>query len=328
MNEISALILPLAIVAIVAAGIILLALLILPTRQSERSKALSQLVADYARDPEAVKQANMPLLQKVRIGSTDRTAKFLEKRGWADKLRQSLSSAGMSLKPEEFVLVIIGTAFAGMLAMFFLSQTIPACVLGLFLGAAAPLIFLRIKVSRREASFLSELPDTLTAIASGMSAGSSLAQSIEGVAKESSGPMGDELQRALIQMRLGTSVPDALEESASRMHCDDLLLVVMAMRLQSSHGGNLADLLKTVAATLRERVQMKRHVSALSAEGRLSMWVLLVLPLFVLAYMAVIRPEYFNLFLTTSIGIALLSGCAIMMFIGYIWARSIVRVEV
>ena len=324
----TSLVVPLAIIGVVTAVIVILAVLLLPARQSERAKALSELVRDYSAKPDAQLTEDFSMLRKMRIGSSDRTAKFLERHGWNERLQQSLSSAGMRLKPEEFVLLSIGTALAGMVGLFILSSTIPACVLGLFLGGTIPIIFLRLKISRRESQFLNELPDMLTNVASGMSAGNSLAQSIEGVAKESHGAMGDELQRAMIQMRLGTSVPDALEESATRMHCDDLLLVVMAMRLQGAHGGNLAELLKTVSATLRERVQMKRHVNALSAEGRLSMWVLLILPVFVLAYMAVVRREYFNYFLTTSIGIIMLSGCGLMMFVGYIWARAVVKVEV
>lgn len=326
--NVASLIIPLAIIGVIAAIIVILAVLLLPNRQSERSKALSELVKDYSLRADEPPPPDSGLLKKMRIGGEDRTAKFLQRRGWHEKLQQSLSSAGMRMKPEEFVLLTILAGIGGMIVFFFISATIPGVVLGLFFGAVIPIIVLRFKISRREAQFLNELPDTLTNLASGMSAGSSLSQALEGVARESTGPMGDELQRAIIQMRLGTSVPDALEESAARMHCDDLLLVVMAMRLQSAHGGNLAELLKTVSATLRERVQMKRHVRALSAEGRLSMWVLLILPVFVLIYMAMVRREYFNYFLTTTIGIIMLAGCGLMMFVGYIWARAVVKVEV
>ncbi len=213
--------------------------------------------------------------------------------------------------------------------MFLLSRgSIPAAVLGLVIGMAIPPMVLRFRASKRQARFVAEMPEMLTALASGMSAGASLPQAIEGVAADTTGPMADELNRAIIETRLGTSVPDALEQSAIRMKCKDLQLVVMAMRLQSMHGGNLTELLNTVAATLRERVQMQRHVKALSAEGRLSLMVLMSLPIVMLAFMAVVRPEYFNFFITTPKGLVMLLSGSIAMLMGFLWARSIVAVEV
>lgn len=235
----------------------------------------------------------------------------------------------MSLKPEEFVLLTIGCGLGGSFGLFVvLRGSIPGALLGLVVGLAIPILTMRVKASKREAQFLYDLPDTLGAIASSLSSGASLTQAFDAVANESSGPMQEELQRIIIENRLGTSVPDALEETAIRMNCADLQMVVMAIRLQSSVGGNLSSLLKTVSTTLRERVKMARHVRALSAEGRMSLWVLMALPVLVGMFSALTRPEYFQIFLTTVPGLAMLVIGTIMMLLGYLWARSIVKVEV
>ena len=124
--------------------------------------------------------------------------------------------------------------------------------------------------------------------------------------------MQEELQRVIIENRLGTSVPDALEQTAIRMNCGDLQMVVMAIRLQSSVGGNLSTLLKTVANTLRERVKMARHVKALSAEGRMSLWVLMALPIVVAVFSALTRPGT-SVFYTTVPGVIMLVMGVLMM---------------
>ncbi len=323
------LLLPLSIIGIVLAGIVIVAVLVIPNRNTERSKALSGIIADYQREQPDVVDIDNSALTALRVRSTERTAKLIAGKSWTQRLATGLNSAGMSLRPEEFILVTAGAGGFGGLILYVLSRgSIPAGVFGLVIGLAIPPMVLRFRASKRQARFVAEMPEMLTALASGMSAGASLPQAIEGVAADTTGPMADELNRTIMETRLGTSVPDALEQSAQRMNCRDLHLVVMAMRLQSMHGGNLTELLNTVAATLRERVQMQRHVKALSAEGRLSLMVLMSLPVVMLAFMAVVRPEYFNFFITTPKGIVMLIGGSIAMLLGFLWARTIVAVEV
>ncbi len=323
------LVLPLSIAGVVIALFVILAVLLIPRKESTPTTALREMVEQYA-GPGSASQVSQPsVVTRLRVGGSARTAQMLANRGWTERLRAGLAAAGMSLKPEEFVLLIIGCGIGGGIGMFVIGRgSIPGLLLGFFIGLAVPILVMRIKASRREAAFIYELPDALSALASSLSAGSSLIQAVDAVAQESSGPMQEELQRIVIENRLGTSIPDAVEETAIRMNCGDLKMVVMAVRLQTSVGGNLSQLMKTVASTLRERVTMARHVRALSAEGRMSLWVLMALPIVVGAFSAVTRPEYFQLFYTTLPGIVMLIASVIMMILGYLWARSIVKVEV
>ncbi len=323
------LILLISIAGVVLALCGILAALLLPSKSSASGAALRKTVLQYAGSSGATASQQESLVAKIRMSSSTRTARILDNRGWADRLRGGLAAAGMGLKPEEFVLLTIACGIAGTIGLFAIGRgTIPAAMLGLVIGLAIPIMTLRMKASRREAQFGYELPDTLTALASSLTSGASMIQALDAVAAESRGPMGEELARVIIENRLGTSIPDSLEQTAIRMNCGDLQTVVMAIRLQSSVGGNLATLLKTVAKTLRERVQMARHVKALSAEGRMSLWVLMALPIVVGAFSALTRPTYFAVFYTTIEGIAILIICTVMMIIGYLWARSVVKVAV
>lgn len=323
------LLLPLSIIGVVVALCVILALILIPQKAPDRTVALREMIDQYRVTGGSEQAEPNSVITKLRIGSATRTADILAKRGWNERLAAGLTAAGMSFKPEEFVLLTIGAGLGGAFGLFVLMRaSIPGALLGLVIGLAVPLLVVRVKASKREAQFLYELPDTLSAIASSLSSGASLPQAFDAVASESSGPMQEELQRVIIENRLGTSVPDALQETADRMHCADLYMVVMAIRLQSSVGGNLSTLLKTVSTTLRERVKMTRHVRALSAEGRMSLWVLMALPVVVGIFSALTRPEYFQIFLTTVPGMVMLVMGSIMMLLGYLWARAIVNVEV
>jgi tight adherence protein B len=123
-------------------------------------------------------------------------------------------------------------------------------------------------------------------------------------------------------------VEDALDEVADRMQSRDFLWVVMAIRIQRQVGGNLAELLTTVAATLREREQLRRQVQVLSAEGRLSAWILGLLPVLFGLYLLITNPEYLSPLISDVLGWIMLGVGAVLMLVGTLWMRKIVNVEV
>ena len=149
---------------------------------------------------------------------------------------------------------------------------------GLFLGACGAWFFLSFKHKRRLKAFKNQLANTLQLMSGALSAGLSLAQSVDTVVKEGTDPMASEFRRALIETRLGVEIEDSLAAIADRMGSVDFEWVVMAIRIQRQVGGNLAELLNKVAETIREREYLERQVLALSAEGRLSVWILGGLP--------------------------------------------------
>ena len=158
-------------------------------------------------------------------------------------------------------------------------------VLGLGLGIVLPWSYLTVKESRRTSAFLAQLPDTLQLVAGSLSAGYSIPQAMDTVVREGQQPITGEFNRALVEARLGVPIEDAMDGIAERMKSKDFAWVVMAIRIQREVGGNLAELLTTVAATLRERERLRRQVSVLSAEGRLSAWILGLLPIVFALYL-------------------------------------------
>jgi tight adherence protein B len=255
--------------------------------------------------------------------------RIVEKGDFERSLGRKLEAAGVPLTVAEWLIVHVSASIIIPLAFFALSGgNLRLSLIALGVGLAAPWVYLKVKESRRASKFLTQMPDTLQLLAGSLSAGYSLLQGLDTVVREGSQPIAAEFNRALVEARLGVPVEDALEGVADRMRSKDFSWVVMAIRIQREVGGNLAEVLTTVAATLRERERLRRQVRVLSAEGRLSAWILGALPLVLALYMLSVRPGYISLLWKDRIGILLLGLLAITMTAGIVWLSRVVKVDV
>ena len=240
-----------------------------------------------------------------------------------------LDGAGSDLKPSEWLLVhtglFIGFGFTGLLLG---GGSLVFGLLFLALGAAGPWWWLGFRRGRRRKKFESGLPDTLQLMSGSLAAGLSLAQSVDTIVREGVEPVASEFRRVLVETRLGISLDDALEGVAERFESRDFSWVVMAIRIQRQVGGNLAELLDTVADTMREREYMRRQVAALSAEGRMSAYVLGGLPPMFMLYLYGTNRPYVMLFFTNPIGWLMLGGMILLLSVGIFWMMKMVKVEV
>src|SRR5690606_25055063 len=148
-------------------------------------------------------------------------------------------------------------------------------------------------------------------------AGYSLMQGVEAVSREVSEPMGKELRRVVTEARLGRPLEESMEASAERMESDDFAWAVMAVRIQREVGGNLAELLVTVADTMTQRERLRRDVSALTAEGRVSAFVLGLLPVGLGVALYAMNPEYIGVLFEEQVGQMLLIGAVLLAGVGF-----------
>jgi tight adherence protein B len=223
------------------------------------------------------------------------------------------------------VAVIVGAA----VGIFFAGE---AKLVGLLLGAVLGLIgmpaFLRFAAGRRATKFEAQLPGILLLVSTSLRSGFGLPQALEAVARDAAEPSGKEFSRALAETRIGTDLSDALERVANRMDSDSMHWTVMAIRIQREVGGNLADTLRTTANTLREREALYRQVKTLSAEGRLSAYILIALPILIFFYMMNVNYEYVSLLWTTTLGLFMSVGGLVALGVGVVWMRNVVNIEV
>lgn len=243
------------------------------------------------------------------------------------KISQRLSGAGSKLTAAEWLLIHAGTSVAfGFVGLIFAGGF--GLIGLLFVGAVFPWLYLKLRHSRRLAAFNAQLAETLGLMAGGLQAGLSLPQAVDTVVREGHEPMAGELKRVLIEQRLGIDIEEALEGVGSRMESEDFAWVVMAIRIQREVGGNLAEILNTVADTLREREYLRRQVKSLAAEGRLSGYILGGLPPLIFIYMLMSNPTYVEPLYTTFAGYVLLGAACGLLGLGGWMMSKIAKVEV
>lgn len=202
-------------------------------------------------------------------------------------------------------------------------------LVGILVGLAGVEVYRRYGEGRRRRGLADQLPDALQLIVGSLRSGFSLAQAVDAVGRDlPPGTLASAFGRVAAETRIGSDIGDALERAAERLGSEDLAWVAMAVRIQRDAGGNLAEILDTTVETLRERERLRRHVWALSAEGRLSAYILIVLPILMAGWMFFIRRSYLTPLWTTPLGLLMLFGAVLLVVIGSFWISRLVRVEV
>jgi tight adherence protein B len=317
-------------VAALALGLLTLVLALLP-RPSGRESAEERVTSYTARTSRRPRPAGPRVdAESALAGARSAAAGSLRRHAsLEERIARSLDGAGSDLKPAEWLLIHLVIAVAGGVLGLLVGAGDP--VLGLlFLAVAvvAPWLWLRVRRSARGRRFSEALPDTLQLMSGSLSAGLSLGQAVDTVVREGSDPIAGEFRRALVETRLGVEVEDALAGVADRFDSPDFAWVVMAIRIQHQVGGNLAELLDTVAATLRERQYVRRQVGALSAEGKLSAWVIGALPPLFTLYLLLTNRTYLHPLLHDPRGVIMVIFGVVWLAVGAFWMSKLVKVEV
>jgi len=261
------------------------------------------------------------IAQSVALAQLNRV---VEGRDFGANLARDIARADLRLKPSEF-LAIWGAAIVGLPFLFvLLSLGLPALrspialLVAAFLGFLLPRFWLGRRKSGRLSAFNKQLPDTITLLANGLRAGSSFLQAVELVVRESRPPF-----------------EQAMENMVRRVRSDDLELMATAINIQHTVGGNLAEILDSIAFTIRERVRIKGEIRTLTAQQRLSGYVVGFLPIALAGFLFVAAPNFMQpMFekppelLGLPLGVVILAFGGFMMFIGFMLIRKIVDIEV
>jgi tight adherence protein B len=294
-------------------------------RRSHQLRSTLVTQVEQAWDPEGAPRASATTLIPHKLADVAEGVAGNTSAG--QKLMRRLDHAGWSIRSGEFLwLVAIAVFVLGLIG--FIAVNVVGALAGAVVGALVPFALLSRAAARRQAAIQAQLADTLMVIASSMRAGHSFMQSLDSAAKEVDEPAAGEFGRVLTEIRLGRDVEGALEALVERVGSQDLEWAVTAIKIQRKIGGNLAEVLETVAKTIRERETLRRQVKVLSAEGRISIIVLTVLPLLLAGYIMLVNPEYLETLTRTAAGIAISITGGLMMIVGYVWMRKIARLDV
>jgi tight adherence protein B len=278
------------------------------------------------------------LAQSVALAQLN---KVVEQRDFGANLARDIARADLRLKPSEFLAIWAASIIGIPLIMLAFSLALPALgspialLIGGFIGFLLPRFWLGRRKASRLNAFNKQLPDTITLLANGLRAGSSFLQAVEMVVRESRPPMSTEFSRVIREVNLGLPFEQAMENMVRRVRSDDLELMATAINIQHTVGGNLAEILDSIAFTIRERIRIKGEIRTLTAQQRLSGYVVGFLPIGLAGFLFVAAPHFMDPMFHKPpdafglpLGMVILFFGGFMMFIGFMLIRRIVDIEV
>ena len=332
----------LAVAGIAALAILLIAVGVASSGSSGISDRLERYASGRAEGAAAASAGQGPIsdliAQSQALANLNRV---VEGRDFGANLARDIARADLKLKPSEFLGIwafsIIGVPVLMVIFGFFMPALHSPLVLliGALIGFFLPRFWLGRRKNGRLNAFNKQLPDTITLIANALRAGSSFLQAIELVVRESRPPVSTEFGRVIREVNLGLPFDQALENMVRRVRSDDLELMATAIAIQHQVGGNLAEILDSIAYTIRERVRIKGEIRTLTAQQRLSGYVVGFLPIALAGFLFVAAPGFMEpMFanppsvLGLPAGVVILIFGGFMMFIGFMLIRKIVDIEV
>ncbi|HEV8546006.1 MAG TPA: type II secretion system F family protein [Candidatus Limnocylindrales bacterium] len=267
--------------------------------------------------------------------------RVVEQRDFGANLARDIARADLKIKVSEFLAIWAASIVGIPLLMFLFSFGLKplgspiALLVGALIGFMLPRLWLGRRKSGRLGAFNKQLPDTITLLANALRAGSSFLQAIELVVRESRPPVSTEFSRVIREVNLGLPFEQALENMVRRVRSDDLELMATAISIQHTVGGNLAEILDSIAYTIRERVRIQGEIKTLTAQQRLSGYVVGFMPIALGGFLFVAAPSFMEpMFknppdvLGLPAGVVILIFGGVMMFIGFMLIRKIVDIEV
>ena len=256
------------------------------------------------------------------------TEKVARASGLTASIEAKLERGGVSMRAGEFMVADVGAAFVGTVLGTILGGNL---MFGLLLGATAaavPFILLVLAASRRSNKLHGQLPDILMILAGSLRAGHSFMEALDMVSQEVGAPGDEEFGRVVAEIRLGRPVPEAMDALAERIGSDDFKWALLAVNIQREVGGNLAEVLDTVADTMRDRQTIRRQIGVLTAEGRLSVAILAGLPVGLALYMSWVNPDYIGLLFNNGLGLLMTGVSTLLLGLGVFWMRKVVKIDV
>jgi tight adherence protein B len=268
------------------------------------------------------------LLKKQVLSDMPFLNRILAALPWLGRLQLTINQANMRYTLGFFILISLAFGFVGyLLGSFFIATTWQPILIAMGVSIL-PYLHLLKKKRERMAKFEKQLPEALDLIARSLKAGHAFTSGMKLVSEEFKDPLGPEFDETLDEVNFGLSVADALKNLTKRVECLDLKFFVVSVILQRETGGNLAEIIESLAHLIRSRFKFRRKVRVLSAEGKLSGVILVVLPFVLFAGLLLINPSYMGIMFADPIGKVIITISIIMIIVGVFFIRRIVDIDV
>lgn len=266
--------------------------------------------------------------RKQTAEATGTLARAFTRLSFTNRLQRTLEQANLPWSAAQTLVNLTAVASVTLAALLTFQVSIVVCggiVAAIYI---LPLLYMRRRCRKRLKRLSEQLPDVFELLSQSLRAGNSLASAMQLVAKELPDPAGTEFARVFHEQNLGLKIEDALRNLADRVDVLDVRFFVTAVLIQRQIGGDLAEVLDKISAVIRERIKLFGTVQALTAEGRLSGYVLLALPVLVAGVLYYINPAYISVLFTDPTGKMVLTAAIVMQLLGWAMIKKIVNIRV
>ncbi len=311
---------------IVAAGVFVAASIL--DKRSERARLLRDRLAAVQKAAEREPSEELALLRDEMLSEIPALDTLLRRSARVSNLQIMLSQADLDIRAGNMLLLCAGTGIAAAIAGFYLGGAFIFAWLGLVLGAFLPYSYASYRRSKRFQKFEELFPEAIDTLARAVRAGHAFTTALELIANEVAEPIASEFRKLFEEQKFGLPVRDALINLTQRVPLVDVKFFVTAVMLQRETGGNLAEILDNLSYVIRERFKIMRQVRVFTAQGRLTMALLMALPPVIVMVMLVMSPNFIRPLFTDPLGHALVVGGIILQTIGYFWIRKVIRIQV
>ncbi|HEX5386804.1 MAG TPA: type II secretion system F family protein [Gemmatimonadales bacterium] len=243
-------------------------------------------------------------------------------------IEHMLQQAGLTWTLQTFFLLSAGLAVAVGVAVFAVTEFIPAALLGTIIGGALPYIYVSRKRARRLAQFEEVLPDSIDLMGRALRAGHPLSAGFKMAAEDGAEPVSGELRRVFEEQRFGLPLDESLLGLADRINLVDVRILVTAIMIQREVGGNLAEILDNLASVIRARFTIRRQLRVYTAQGRLTGYLLAALPIVLFSLLYTLNPEYMSILFKDPTGKIVTMIAVCLQLVGFLWIRKIINIEI
>lgn len=254
--------------------------------------------------------------------------RFLLNLPFANKLDELLLQSGKLWPIDKFFRLSGLSMLVAVFVCFILNFNFSIILIVTLLAGCLPLLYLINAKNKRLNRFEEQLPEAIDSICRSLKAGHAFTSAFSLVGEEFADPIATEFRITMEENNLGVNMNEAMNNMAKRIPLTDLSFFVIAVSIQRETGGNLAEILGNISQVIRERFKLFRHIKVLSAEGRMSAWILVAMPFAMMSFLSFTTPNYSTLLFHTPDGQYLLKIAAVIMIVAILWMRNIIKIRV
>jgi len=297
-------------------------------KRSERARLLRDRLAAVQKAAERVPSEELALLRDEMLSEIPALDSLLRRSERVSNLQTLLSQADLDIRAGNMLLLCAGSGIVLGVIAFYMGGAIIFGWLGLLLGAFLPYSYVSYRRSKRFQKFEELFPEAIDTLARAVRAGHAFTTALELIANEIAEPIASEFRKLFEEQKFGLPVRDALINLTQRVPLVDVKFFVTAVMLQRETGGNLAEILDNLSYVIRERFKIMRQVRVHTAQGRLTMVLLMSLPPVIVMVMLVMSPNFIRPLFTDPLGHTLVVAGIALQTVGYFWIRKVIRIQV